>query len=113
VCASAASACASGAHQASHVLAAMGIGPDLGSGALRLSLGWTSADADVDHALRVIPAAVARLRGAQDRGAEPAGRGPSGPAPEAPRAGDKVVSPSAAQPPTIRSRDLSGEAPQR
>jgi cysteine desulfurase len=74
VCASAASACASGAHQASHVLAAMGIGPELGAGALRLSLGWTSTDADVDHALRVIPAAVAQLRGAQARRTEPAGR---------------------------------------
>jgi cysteine desulfurase len=74
VCASAASACASGAHEASHVLAAMGIGPELGAGALRLSLGWTSTDADVDHALRVIPAAVAQLRGAQARRTEPAGR---------------------------------------
>jgi cysteine desulfurase len=74
VCASAASACASGAHQASHVLAAMGIGPELGAGALRLSLGWTSTDADVDHALRVIPAAVAHLRGARDRHAEPLGQ---------------------------------------
>jgi cysteine desulfurase len=74
VCASAASACASGAHQASHVLAAMGIGPELGAGALRLSLGWTSTDADVDHALRVIPDAVARLRAAQDRRPKPAGR---------------------------------------
>jgi cysteine desulfurase len=73
VCASAASACASGAHQASHVLAAMGIGPELGAGALRLSLGWTSTDADVDDALRVLPAAVAHLRGAQDRHPEPAG----------------------------------------
>jgi cysteine desulfurase len=74
ICASAASACASGAHQASHVLAAMGIAPELGAGALRLSLGWTSTDADVNHALRVIPAAVDRLRGAQDRRPEPAGR---------------------------------------
>jgi cysteine desulfurase len=74
VCASAASACASGAHQASHVLAAMGIGPELGAGALRLSLGWTSTDADVDQALRVIPAAVARLHGVHDRRPAPAGR---------------------------------------
>ena len=73
ICASAASACASGAHQASHVLAAMGIGPELGAGALRLTLGWTSTDADVDHALPVIPAAVDRLRGAQARRPEPAG----------------------------------------
>jgi cysteine desulfurase len=62
VCASAASACASGAHQASHVLAAMGVPASRAAGALRLSLGWSSTDADVDHALRVVPAAVARLR---------------------------------------------------
>jgi cysteine desulfurase len=74
VCASAASACASGAHLASHVLAAMGIGPELGAGALRLSLGWTSTDPDVDHALRLIPAVVAHLRAAHDRRPEPAGR---------------------------------------
>jgi cysteine desulfurase len=72
VCASAASACASGAHQASHVLAAMDVGPELGAGALRLSLGWTSTDADVDHALRTIPAAVARLREQSARPATPA-----------------------------------------
>ncbi len=64
VCASAASACASGAQQASHVLAAMGVPPERARGALRLSLGWTTTDADVDRALRVIPAAVARLQGA-------------------------------------------------
>ena len=64
VCASAASACASGAHEASHVLAAMGVPPSRGAGALRLSLGWSSTEADVDHALAVIPAAAARLRGA-------------------------------------------------
>jgi cysteine desulfurase len=52
----------------------MGIGPELGAGALRLSLGWTSTDADVDHALRVIPAAVAQLRGAPARPAEAARR---------------------------------------
>jgi len=62
VCASAASACASGAQTRSHVLAAMGVVPDRAAGALRLSLGWPSSDADVDHALAVIPAAVARLR---------------------------------------------------
>jgi len=62
LCASAASACASGAQQASHVLAAMGVAPGLASGALRLTLGWSTADADVDRAARVVPAAVARLR---------------------------------------------------
>jgi cysteine desulfurase len=63
VCASAASACASGAQQASHVLAAMGVPFDRATGSLRLSLGWTSTDGDVDRALEVIPAAAARLRG--------------------------------------------------
>jgi cysteine desulfurase len=64
LCASAASACASGAQQASHVLAAMGVPPALARGALRLTLGWTSTDADVDAALAAIPAAVARLTAA-------------------------------------------------
>ncbi|HLT70528.1 MAG TPA: cysteine desulfurase family protein [Acidimicrobiales bacterium] len=62
VCASAASACASGAQQASHVLAAMGVPPELARGALRLSLGWSSSAADVDRALASVPAAAARLR---------------------------------------------------
>ncbi len=62
VCASAASACASGAQQASHVLAAMGIPADQARGALRLSLGWTTTAADVDRALGAVPRAVARLR---------------------------------------------------
>lgn len=62
VCASAASACASGAQQGSHVLAAMGtpLGPNIG--ALRLTLGWTSNQRDVDRVLNVLPDAVARLR---------------------------------------------------
>jgi cysteine desulfurase len=40
----------------------MGVTPDRAAGTLRLSLGWPSTAADVDHALAVIPAAVARLR---------------------------------------------------
>ena len=62
VCASAASACASGAMEPSHVLAAMGVDRALALGALRLSLGHTTTDADVDRALEVIVAAVGRLR---------------------------------------------------
>lgn len=62
VCASAASACASGAQQASHVLAAMGVPADQARGALRLSLGWTTTAADVDRSLLAVPRAVARLR---------------------------------------------------
>jgi cysteine desulfurase len=62
ICASAASACASGAMDPSHVLAAMGVPRELALGSLRLTLGRTSTDADVDRALAVIPNAVARCR---------------------------------------------------
>ena len=62
VCASAASACASGAMEPSHVLAAMGIGRALASGALRMSLGRTTTAADVDRAVDVVAASVTRLR---------------------------------------------------
>lgn len=62
VCASAASACASGAMEPSHVLAAMGLDRDVAMGALRLSLGHASTEADVDRGLEAIAAAVTRLR---------------------------------------------------
>ncbi len=62
ICATAASSCASGALEPSHVLAARGVPRELAKGSLRLSLGWSSTDADVDLALDVIPGAVAQLR---------------------------------------------------
>jgi cysteine desulfurase len=62
VYASAGSACTSGAVEPSHVLDAMGVPRGRGLGALRLSLGPTTTDADVDLALEAVPAAVARLR---------------------------------------------------
>ena len=62
VYASAGSACASGAVEPSYVLSAMGLTRERGLGALRLSLGPTTTEADVELALEVIPAAVARLR---------------------------------------------------
>ncbi|MXZ77940.1 MAG: cysteine desulfurase [Acidimicrobiia bacterium] len=62
VYASAASSCSSGAQDPSHVLAAMGYDRMLAGGSLRLSLGYETADADIDRALAVIPDAVARLR---------------------------------------------------
>jgi cysteine desulfurase len=60
--ASAASSCSSGAMEPSHVLAAMGVPAELRAGSLRLSLGWTTTDAEIDHALAVVPSAVERLR---------------------------------------------------
>ena len=62
VYASAGSACASGAVEPSHVLAAMGVPRPRALGSLRLSLGRDTTDADVDLALASIPAAVVRLR---------------------------------------------------
>ena len=44
------------------VLIAMGADPASARGSLRLSLGHTSTDADVDAALAVLPAAVERAR---------------------------------------------------
>jgi cysteine desulfurase len=56
------SACTAGVAQPSHVLLAMGADAARARGSLRLSLGHTSTDADVDAVLRVLPAAVQRAR---------------------------------------------------
>ncbi len=61
-------ACGSGALKASHVLDACGIEADA---VLRLTVGWTTTDADVDRALDVLVDAITRLRS----GAAVAGRG--------------------------------------
>lgn len=62
VCASAASACASGAMDPSHVLAAMGVPRSLATGALRMSLGRTTTEIDVDDAIVAVADAVGTLR---------------------------------------------------
>ena len=59
--ASAASSCSSGAQDPSHVLAAMGVPRDVALGSLRLSLGHTSVDSDVERAIEVIAESVERL----------------------------------------------------
>lgn len=64
VCAAAGSSCASGATEPSHVLTAMGLSVPEAAASVRLSLGFSSTDTDVDRALETIPAAVARLRAA-------------------------------------------------
>jgi cysteine desulfurase len=56
------SACTAGVAQPSHVLTAMGADPASARGSLRLSLGHTSTDSDVDVVLEVLPAAVERAR---------------------------------------------------
>ena len=56
------SACTAGVAQPSHVLTAMGVDPASARGSLRLSLGHTSIDSDVDAVLEVLPGAVERAR---------------------------------------------------
>ena len=46
------SACSSGKVQPSYVLEAMGVGPAAAQGAVRLSLGWSTTEADVDRCLQ-------------------------------------------------------------
>ncbi len=45
------SACSSGKVQPSHVLEAMGFGPEIAQGAVRFSLGWSTSPADIDRCL--------------------------------------------------------------
>ena len=52
VAVSAGSACSSGKVQPSHVVEAMGYGSDLSQGAVRLSLGWSTTETDVESALQ-------------------------------------------------------------
>lgn len=59
------SACQAGVPQPSHVLLAMGVQESLARGSLRLSLGRTSTDADVDAFLAALPAAIERARRAR------------------------------------------------
>jgi cysteine desulfurase len=56
------SACHSGATEPSHVLLAMGLDKNRARASLRFSLLKTATEADVDHVLRVVPAAVEHLR---------------------------------------------------
>ncbi len=55
------SACSSGKVQASHVLAAMGVEPLLARGAVRVSLGWTTSERDVDSLLNAWKNVVSSL----------------------------------------------------
>jgi cysteine desulfurase len=58
------SACHSGAEGASHVLAAMGVRDDVARGTLRISLGPETGAADIERALELVSATVARAEAA-------------------------------------------------
>jgi cysteine desulfurase len=63
VAASSGSACATGAPTPSHVLTAMGYGPQEAMGALRLTLGRENTEADVEFVVAKLPEIVGRIRG--------------------------------------------------
>ncbi len=63
ICASAGSACKSGAGKPSHVLSAMGVSLDDAIGTMRFSLSTLTTEEDIDYALEHIPAVVTRMRG--------------------------------------------------
>ncbi len=65
------SACQAGVPEASHVLLAMGLSEQDARGALRITLGHTSTDADVDAFLAALPDAVARAGAAGMASREP------------------------------------------
>lgn len=67
VAASSGSACSSGAVEPSHVLTAMGFSAQEARGHLRLTLGHSSNDADVDYLLEHLPQIVERLRAMSTR----------------------------------------------
>jgi cysteine desulfurase len=62
IAASSGSACSTGAVEPSHVLVAMGVPRHLALATIRFSLGRDSSLADIERAIEVVPAAVAKVR---------------------------------------------------
>jgi cysteine desulfurase len=56
------SACSSGKVGKSHVLAAMGVKPAIANGAIRVSFGWSSSEADVQHFAGAFAKAIERIQ---------------------------------------------------
>jgi len=76
IAASVGSACSTGSTEVSHVLTAMGYPDDEARGALRLSLGRTTTDAEIDTVAEVLPRVLASMRtGAATVAADPLGQG--------------------------------------
>ncbi|MFP3041076.1 cysteine desulfurase [Treponema primitia] len=60
--ASTGSACASGSLEPSHVLMAVGVGPELAHGSIRFSLGWGVTKEDIEYIIDTVPPIIARFR---------------------------------------------------
>jgi cysteine desulfurase len=65
IAASVGSACTTGSTEVSHVLTAMGYPEEEARGALRLSLGRTTTDAEIDEATVTVPRVIASMRTGQ------------------------------------------------
>jgi len=63
LCASTGSACHDQSVKLSHVLEAMGIKEEVGMGAIRLSLGRPTTEAEVNHAAQLLIRAVKNAKG--------------------------------------------------
>jgi cysteine desulfurase len=76
IAASVGSACTTGSTEVSHVLSAMGYPDDEARGALRLSLGRTTTDEEIETACDVVPRVIASMRvGSAAVTADPLGQG--------------------------------------
>ena len=62
VAASSGSACQSGSVSPSHVLAAIGVGNEMASAAIRMSLGALTTDEGIDRVAQLFPALIAKAR---------------------------------------------------
>lgn len=62
ICVSTGSACSSGHMDPSHVLVAMGLSTDLANGSVRITLGRSTTDQDIDRVLDILSEAVAQVR---------------------------------------------------
>ncbi len=69
IAASSGSACTSGSLDPSHVLLAMGLTHEVAHGSLRITLGRSNTEEDIDYCLEVLPQIVERLRAMSPLGA--------------------------------------------
>lgn len=63
ICVSTGSACTSGSMEPSHVLAALGIQPQLAQGTVRFSLGRDNTEAEIDAVIDKVPKIIEQMRG--------------------------------------------------
>ncbi len=63
ICVSTGSACTSGSMEPSHVLAALGLRPQLAQGTVRFSLGKDNTENEIDEVVEKVPEIVEQMRG--------------------------------------------------